>query len=147
VEPGSDRPESERVDAEPGLIAGLLRSLAKLGASFVSIVHTRLELVTNELQQEVNRAAEVLVWTVVAILSAGIGLFLAALVVVFVFWDTHRLLASLSVTLAFFAISLVSLLVLRAKVRSRPRLLEGTLAELANDADQLKAAARLHHHE
>ena len=147
MEPGSDRPESERVDAEPGLIAGLLRSLAKLGASFVSIVHTRLELVTNELQQEVNRAAEVLVWTVVAILSAGIGLFLAALVVVFVFWDTHRLLASLSVTLAFFAISLVSLLVLRAKVRSRPRLLEGTLAELANDADQLKAAARLHHHE
>ena len=147
MEPGSDRPESERLDAEPGLIAGLLRSLAKLGASFVSIVHTRLELVTNELQQEVNRAAEVLVWTVVAILSAGIGLFLAALVVVFVFWDTHRLLASLSVTLAFFAISLVSLLVLRAKVRSRPRLLEGTLAELANDADQLKAAARLHHHE
>ena len=122
MEPGSDRPESERVDAEPGLIAGLLRSLAKLGASFVSIVHTRLELVTNELQQEVNRAAEVLVWTVVAILSAGIGLFLAALVVVFVFWDTHRLLASLSVTLAFFAISLVSLLVLRAKVRSRPQI-------------------------
>jgi uncharacterized membrane protein YqjE len=66
---------------------------------------------------------------------------------VFVFWDTHRLLASMSVTGAFFAIAAVALLVLRAKVKSRPRLLEATLAELASDASHLKAVARSHRHE
>ena len=77
----------------------------------------------------------------------GIGLFLAALVVIFVFWDTHRVLASVAVTGAFFAIVVIALLVLRAKVKSRPRLLEGTLAELANDASHLKAVARPRRHE
>jgi uncharacterized membrane protein YqjE len=134
------------VGAEAGPIASLLQSLSKLAATFVAIVYTRLELLTNELQQEMYHVAGILVWTVIAILSAGIGLFLAALLVVFVFWDTHRLLASVSVTVAFFAIALISLLVLRAKVKSRPRLLEGTLAELANDANQLKVVARPHRH-
>jgi hypothetical protein len=46
------------------------------------------------------------------------------------------------VTSVFFGIALVALLVLRVKVKSRPPLLEGTLAELATDASNLKAAAR-----
>ena len=127
---------------EPGPIGSLFRSLAKLVATFVAIAHTRLELLTTELQQEMHRVAEIMVWTVIALLAALIGLFLAALVIVFVFWDTHRVLASVIVTSVFFAIALVALLVLRVKVKSRPRLLEGTLAELATDASNLKAAAR-----
>jgi uncharacterized membrane protein YqjE len=142
VAPDYDTPDEGSVEAEPGPIAGLLRSLSKLGATFVAIVYTRLELLTNELQQEMYRVAEIMVWTLIAILSAGIGLFLAALVVVFVFWDTHRLLASAAVTVAFFSITLISLFVLRSKVKSRPPLLEGTLAELANDASHLKAVAQ-----
>jgi uncharacterized membrane protein YqjE len=134
-------------EADTGPISGLLRSLARLGSTFVAIVHTRFELLTTELQQEMYRVAEIMVWTVIAILSAGIGLFLAALVVVFVFWDTHRLLASVCVTVTFFAIAVIALLVLSAKVKGRPKLLEGTLSELANDASQLKAAARAHHDE
>jgi uncharacterized membrane protein YqjE len=89
-----------------------------------------------------HRVAEIMVWTVIALLAALIGLFLAALVVVFVFWDTHRLLASVLVTSVFFGIALVALVVLRVKVKSRPPLLEGTLAELATDASSLKAASR-----
>jgi uncharacterized membrane protein YqjE len=130
------------VDREPGPIGSLFRSLAKLVATFVAIAHTRLELLTTELQQEMHRVAEIMVWTVIALLAALIGLFLAALVVVFVFWDTHRVLASVIVTSVFFGIALVALLVLRVKVKSRPPLLEGTLAELATDASNLKAAAR-----
>ena len=124
--------------AERGPISSLFKSLSNLLATIVAIAHTRVELLTAELQEEIHRVAQIMVWSLVAILSAGIGLFLAALVVIFLFWDTHRLLASIAVTAAFFVIALVSISVLRAKVKGRPKLLEGTLAELAKDREQLE---------
>jgi len=137
----ADRPEDARTD-QPGPIRGLFQSIANMLATFVAIGQTRLELLTTELQQEMHRVAEILVWTLIAILAAGIGLFLLALVIIFVFWDTHRILASVIVTAAFFAIALGAGLVLRAKVRNKPRLLDGTLAELAKDRDQLMSRRR-----
>jgi uncharacterized membrane protein YqjE len=147
LEPSSDTPHEGAAEREPGPIGSLLRSLAKLAATFVGVAHTRLELFTTELQQEMYRVAEIMVWTVIALLAAGIGLFLAALVIVFVFWDTHRVLASIVVTSVFFLIAVVALVVLRVKIKSRPPLLEGTLAELATDASSLKSAARARRNE
>jgi uncharacterized membrane protein YqjE len=129
-------------DAEPGPIRGLFRSLANMLATIVAIAQTRLELLTTELQEEMHRVAEILVWTLIALLSAGIGLFLLALVIIFIFWDTHRVLASVLVTTVFFAIAVVAGLVLQAKVRSKPRMLDATLAELAKDRDNLAARRR-----
>ena len=91
---------------ERGPISALFKSLTNLLATFVAIAHTRLELLTTELQEEMHRVAEILMWSLVALLAAGIGLFLAALVVIFLFWDTHRLLASVAVTAVFFLIAL-----------------------------------------
>lgn len=130
---GDDSPAPER-----GPISALFKSLSNLLATFVAIAHTRLELLTTELQEEMHRVAEILMWSFVALLAAGIALFLGALAVIFVFWDTHRLLASVAVTAAFFLIALGAALNLRSKVRNRPRLLESTLAELAKDRKQLE---------
>jgi uncharacterized membrane protein YqjE len=124
--------------AETGPVSGLFKSLANLVATVIAIAQTRVELLTTELQEEIHRAAEILVWTLVALLAAAMGLFLTALVIIFVFWDTHRVLASVIVASSFFAIALTALAMLRARVRNRPRLLEGTLAELAKDREQLK---------
>jgi uncharacterized membrane protein YqjE len=135
----ADTPIGEDPSApERGPISALFKSLSNLLATFVAIGHTRLELLTTELQEEMHRVAEIMMWSLVALLAAGIGLFLAALVVIFLFWDTHRLLASIAVTAVFFVIALGAALILRAKVRNRPRLLEGTLAELAKDRKQLE---------
>jgi uncharacterized membrane protein YqjE len=128
----------ESAAAEAGPVSGLFKSLANLVATVIGIAQTRVELLTTELQEEIHRAAEILVWTLVALLAAAMGLFLTALVIIFVFWDTHRVLASVIVASSFFALALTGLTVLRAKVRNRPRLLEGTLAELARDREQLK---------
>jgi uncharacterized membrane protein YqjE len=129
-------------DAEPGPIRGLFRSLANLVGTVVAIAQTRLELLTTELQEEMHRVAEILVWTLIALLSAGIGLFLLALVIIFIFWDTHRVLASVLVTAVFFVIAVVAALVLQAKVRGKPRMLDATLAELAKDRANLAARRR-----
>lgn len=134
-----DSLQGERLAAgESGPVSGLFKSLANLVANLISIAQTRLELLTTELQEEIHRASEILVLTLVALLSVAMGLFLTALVIIFIFWDTHRVLASVCVASFFFVIALVALAMLSAKVRNRPKLLEGTLAELAKDREHLK---------
>ena len=120
-------------EQQRGPIGGLFASIAQMLATVIGIAQTRLELLTTELQEEVHRVAEIMVYTVVALLAAGVGLFLLALVVIFLFWDTHRVAASISVTGVFFLIAVVAALTLRAKVRAKPPMLDGTIAELKKD--------------
>lgn len=119
--------------------SGLFQSLNNFAGTFVAIAHTRLELLTTELQEEVREVGEILVWSFVALFAAMMALFLGALTVIFVFWDTHRVLAALLMTAAFLLIAAIAALLLRNKMRTKPPLLDATLAELARDRDQLKA--------
>jgi len=128
--------------AEQGPIASLFGSAATLLATLVAIAQTRLELLSTDLQQEVHRVAEITVWTLIALLSAWMGLFVAALAIIFVFWDTYRLVAAVSVTVFFALLAIVAALVLRAKLRNRPRMLDATLTELAKDRDALSKGRR-----
>lgn len=119
--------------------AGLFRSLSNFAGTLIAIVHTRIELLTTELQQEVRQVGAILLWAFIAAFAAMMGLFLGALAVIFAFWDTHRIAASLAMIAAFVAIALVAMLILMKKLRSKPPLLDATLAELAKDRDQLRA--------
>lgn len=125
------------VEPARGPIAGLFASLAKLLATAIGIAQTRLELLTTELQEEVHRVAEIMVYAVIALLAAGVGLFLLALVVIFAFWDTHRIIASIAVTSTVFLIAVVAALVLKAKIRTKPAMLNATIAELKKDRASL----------
>ena len=132
-------PDVDTAAEEParGPISGMFRSVAQLLATAIGIAQTRLELLSTELQEEVHRVAEIMLLATVALLAAGFGVFLLALVVIFVFWDTHRVIASVAVTGVFFLIAVVAASVLRAKVRSKPPLLDATLAELKKDRANL----------
>lgn len=123
----------------PRPVAGLFHSLNNLLATFIAIVHTRLELLTTELQEEVRQVGAILLWAFIAAFAAMMGLFLGALAVIFVFWDTHRLGASLAMIGLFVGVAVVAGLILRHKLTTKPPLLDDTLAELAKDRDQLKA--------
>ena len=120
------------------LAVGLFRSLGNLAGTVVSIAHTRLELLTTELQEEVQRAAQLLLWAAVALLTGMLALFVGALTVILYYWDTHRLLAALIVTGVFAASAAVAVGMLFAKLRGKPHMLEGTLTELARDREQLR---------
>lgn len=132
------------IDVEPqssgnaGLTGGLFQSLSGFVATFVTVAHTRLQLLTTELQEEVQRAAQLLVWAFIALFAAMMALFLGALTVIFVFWDTHRLLAALVMTGVLLALAVAAALVLQAKIKAKPPMLDDTLAELAKDRDQLR---------
>ena len=128
-----------QVGAGPRPVGGLLQSLNHFLATFVAIVHTRLELLTTELQEEVRQVGGILLWAFIAAFAAMMGLFLVALAVIFVFWDTHRLAASFAMVGMFIVVAVVAGLILRHKLSTKPPLLDDTLAELARDRDQLKA--------
>lgn len=121
----------------PGPVSSLLGSLAKVLANLVGIAQTRLEILSTELQHEVTQAAQMLLWAFVAVFAAGTGLFLGGLVLIFAFWESHRLLAAVLVMGFFFVLALVSVLMLRAKVKARGRLFEATIAEFAKDREHL----------
>ena len=125
----------------PGAATGLFRSLSNLFATLVTLAQTRLELLTTELHEEVQHAVGVAIWAFVVLLAAMIGLILGGLTIVFVYWDTHRVLAATLVTAAFFAVALVAALVLIAKINARPRFLDATLTELARDSESLTRGA------
>lgn len=120
---------------------GLFQSLNNFIGTFVSLAHTRLELLTTELQEEVRQVGRILVWTFIALFAAMMGLFLGALSVIFAFWDTHRILAAVLMTGSFFVIAVVAALILRQNLKEKPPMLDATLAELAKDRDMLRAKA------
>jgi len=118
---------------------GLFRSLSKLLATLFAIAQTRLELLTTEVQEEIERATALLAWGSVALLSAGIGIFFVGITIILAFWDTHRLAAALAVTGVVVGICVVSLVILSRKMRGRTRLLHATRTELAKDREQLSS--------
>ncbi|MGH8176000.1 MAG: phage holin family protein [Steroidobacter sp.] len=122
-----------------GPAAGLLQSLHNFAGTFVAITHTRLELLTTELQEEVRQVGAILLWAFIAAFAAMIALFLGALAIIFVFWDTHRGAASVAMIAVFLAIAVAAALMLHKKMRGKQPLLDDTLAELAKDRDQLRA--------
>jgi len=124
---------------QPQSASGLFQSLSNFAGTLLAIGHTRLQLLTTELQEEVRQVGAILLWAFIAAFTALLGLFLAALAVIFVFWDTHRIAAALAMIGLFIAIAVVAALVLMKKLRDKPPMLDDTLAELAKDRDNLRA--------
>jgi len=130
---------TSNLDEERSTASGLLQSLARFSGSLLGIVHTRLELLRTELQEEVQQTASIVLWAFLAAFAGLMALFLGALAVIFVFWDSHRILAAVAMVIVFVAIAVGAALVLRHKIRTKPPMLDATLAELAKDRDQLRA--------
>jgi uncharacterized membrane protein YqjE len=122
-----------------GPIVNLLHSVKQLLATLLAMAQTRLELLTTELQSDIQRLAVTLFWSLAALFTLGIGCFMAGLALIFIFWDTHRVLVSLCVTAAFFGFALLAIMIVTRRLRNQPRLLQETLAELKRDHNSLKA--------
>ena len=120
------------------LHGGLFESLRNLLATLLTIASTRLELLTTEVQEELHRVAEVLFWSVAAFVFATLGVLMLGVFAIVAYWDEHRLLAAGVVTGAFLALGAIAGLVVRARIRSRPRLLSATIEELRRDRDALR---------
>lgn len=116
---------------------GLLDSVKTLIATLLAMGQTRLELLSNDLEEERAWLTSMMVWTLIALFCAVLAVVLVTLLIVVVFWDTYRLLA-LSVMIGVFIVGAgFSWRVVCNMSRSKPRLFSASLAELSKDREQL----------
>ena len=112
---------------------GLLGSLKRLTNTCIGIVHTRLELLSTDLEEGRERLISLLAMTFVALFCLCFGMVLLAILIVVLFWDTHRMLVlSLLTGLFILTGSIIGAMAIRA-LKSMPRMFEASLAELVKD--------------
>ena len=116
---------------------GLLNSLKNLAVTLIAIVHTRLELLSTDLEEGRERLISLLAMIFVSLFCLCFGAVLLTLLIVVIFWDTHRLLALGTLTGLFIAAGAVlGIMALRA-LKSMPRMFEASLAELIKDHQEI----------
>lgn len=120
---------------------GILESLKAFTATLLAIAHTRGELLSTELQELQQRLLLQLAALLLALFLLGVGLIMAVLLIVVVFWDSHRVLALGLLTTLFLVGSGALLLSMRHMARRAPRPFAATLAELAKDRAELTGVA------
>lgn len=113
--------------------AGPLASLRALAATLLGLIGTRVELALLELREEADRRERALALACVAALFAALGLLLAALLVILVFWEAHRVAAAAAMTVLYLTIAAVAFAKMRAIRRDAAPPFEATLRELALD--------------
>ena len=124
-------------DQTPGESRGLLESLSTLAATLVAIAHTRLDLLSADVEEDRAHVLSLLVLAWAALFFIGVGVVLAAILLVVAFWDSHRLLALGSLAGFFLAAGVGAWAYALHKARTKPRLFAASLSELLKDRQQL----------
>jgi len=125
-------------EGSSGPATNLLRSAVRLGGTLLATAETRVELLTTELGEDLERGVRIALWGFVAALSAVLALLLAGISVIVWFWDTHRMGAAVAVTLVFVALAAAAAWTVRARLHEKPRLLDATRTELRRDVVALR---------
>lgn len=128
---------SDEVQAQ-GPATNLLRSLVRLGGTLLATAQTRVELLTTEVSEDLQRGVRILLWGFIAALSGMLALLLAGTTVIVYCWDTHRMAAAIGVTLVFVVIAAVAAWISRQRLLEKSRLLDATRTELARDVTMLR---------
>jgi uncharacterized membrane protein YqjE len=122
----------------PGPATNLLQSATRLGGTLLAMLQTRVELLTTEIGEDVERGVRVLMWGMVAVLAAVLSLLLAGITLIVYYWDTHRLAAAVGVTAVFVTLSVVAAWVARARLHEKPKMLDASRTELRRDVAALR---------
>jgi uncharacterized membrane protein YqjE len=132
-EPFDSDPDGERPRR-----AGVLDAAKRMLATVIALVHTRLELFTTEIEEEIQRAASILLWALVALFFGSLTVLFVAVTVLIIFWDTNRVLAASLITASFLVLTVAFGLLARARLRAKPRFMAASIEELKRDKEALE---------
>lgn len=116
---------------------GLMESLKRLTGTLLVIFQTRLELLSNEMEEERLRIGQMLLYGSAALLFFGLTIMLLTVFIVVLFWDSYRLQVLGGLSVLFFVAGLLLWNALRRVAREKPRLFSSSLAEFSDDRDRL----------
>jgi uncharacterized membrane protein YqjE len=116
---------------------GLFYSARKLLANLAGLAHTRLELLSTELQEELARLAEILLAAIVGLFFAFLGIAFTAVAVMIAVGEQYRLAVAVLFAVSFLITGALGAWWMRRVVRAKPRIFDASLDELRKDHDLL----------
>jgi uncharacterized membrane protein YqjE len=123
---GTERP--------PGLL-GLARHF---GATIVALLHTRIELLATEFEEELQRGVIIFLSMMLTLLFGALSVVMLAVTLLVIFWDAHRVLVATLITVAFMIMTFIMGALARARIKRKPRFLAASLEELKRDRAHLE---------
>lgn len=126
-------PEGER----PSRSYSVMDSAKRMLATILALVSTRVELFTTEIEEEIQRAASILMWALVALFFGSLSVLMVAFTVMVIFWDDHRILAAVLVTASFLLATVVFGLLARSRLKAKSRFMAASIEELKRDREAL----------
>lgn len=124
-------------DKTPNSRKGLFESLAAIATTLVAVAHTRLEMLSIDLEEDRERLMSLVTLSLVALFSLMVSVVLVTITLVVAFWDSYRILALTSLAGFFLLLGLVTWRLAVLKAETKPRLFLASLLELLKDHRQL----------
>lgn len=118
---------------------GLLTSLKKLTSTLIALIYTRLDLLSTDMEEGRERLISLIVTVFLSLFCLCFGIVLLAILMLVLFWDTHRLLVLGTITGTFLAIGTILCINAVSALKNMPRMFAASLAELSKDQQHLDA--------
>jgi uncharacterized membrane protein YqjE len=117
----------------------LAESAARFAATLLAIAQTRIELAATEIEEESLRYFSCLLLSLTALFFLGAAVMLGSVLLVVLYWDSHRIGMLLTLTAAFAIAGAIVGMRVRSQFRVKPKLLTHTTMELARDREMLQS--------
>jgi len=121
-----------------GMPHGLLATANRFFSVLVSAAETRVGILGTELQEERVRLSRILLVGAATLFCLGLGIVLLAVLLVVLYWDSHRLVVLGLLSGLFLGLGLVCAIVLGVVARGHKRPLSETMEVLAKDRQILE---------
>jgi uncharacterized membrane protein YqjE len=104
----------------------------------LSMISTRVELAAIDAEAHVQSTFVAMMVTLVAVILALIAFAFVGVAIIVLFWDTHRVAATIGVMAAYASVAVGAALLARSAWKSRPSAFAATLHELELDRAALR---------
>ena len=109
----------------------------RLGAAFLGLLHSHVELLGIELQEQKARTVSLLLFAGLALVFALLLLVGLSTLVLIIFWDDHRLAAIIGLCIFYALATVFCGIRLKAAIFDESSPFNATLEELAKDRERL----------
>lgn len=116
---------------------GLFSSLTQAASTLRETVENRIELFLVELKEDRARLFNALCLSIIAVVLAMMAMIVATFTIVVAFWDTHRLLVLVVLTVVYAAASAATFTVLRSRLKNW-KAFNATVEEFQKDKECFK---------
>lgn len=114
-------------------------TLGRIASTLIAMLHTRLDLISVELEEELLRFSSYFIYVLIALFCGGVAVSFLLVLILVLFWEDYRIAVLLSFVVVFGAISVFISVWLKKQILNKPHLLEQSIAELKKDTELFHA--------